>query len=120
MEPHDHPAYEDTFQRIATILDVVAEEQNELQRGQAELQRSQASAFTAIERMSVLLEQHIDSSRERDTRFWNGLNAVVERLDTVSERLNTLAEKDGETTDRLNALIDLMDGHFKEHDKDGH
>jgi DNA-binding ferritin-like protein len=66
MEPHNHPEYERTFDRIATILDNVAE---------------------TIERLSAKLEEHIAHARERDD----------------------------ETTDKLDALIKLMDRHIQEH-----
>ena len=107
MESHNHPAYEETFQRIATILDVMAEEQNDLQRGQAELQRghaemqrAQTSAFAAIERLSIKFEQQIEEARARDAEF--------------TKRINALAERDAETTDKINALIDLVDRRINE------
>ncbi len=63
--PHHHPEYEETFARVATILDVMAQEQLALQRA---------------------LREFIAHTEERDA----------------------------ETTDKLNGLIELMDRHLRE------
>lgn len=68
MEPHNHPDHEQTFSRVATILERLA---------------------TYVEAIDKKLEQHIHEDKERDA----------------------------ETTDKLNALIDLLDRHLREHEK---
>jgi branched-subunit amino acid aminotransferase/4-amino-4-deoxychorismate lyase len=68
---HNHPDYEQTFSKITTILEKLAE--------------------TALQS-----------------------NAHIDRLADAMERL---AIKSAESEDKLNALIDLMDRHLREHGK---
>ena len=84
--PHHHPEYEETFARVATILDVMAQEQLALQQGQAALQRGQAE----------LQRAHAETER------------------TLREFIAHTEERDAETTDKLNGLIELMGRHLRE------
>ena len=85
MEPHSHPGYEQTFARIATILDVLAQEQ-----------LGQERAITAL----------AANAQERDQAHTRLENAMAD-----------LALKSAGTEGKLNALIDLMDRHLREHNK---
>jgi hypothetical protein len=90
MQPHNHPDYEETFRRIATVLDVIAQEQLEHQRAQAlagqRMDRAEALAGQRMDRVEAALAAYIAHSRERDD----------------------------ETTDKLNGLIELMNRHLSE------
>ena len=79
-EEHKHPDYEQTFARVATILDVIAQEQEEQTRRGAETD-------ARIDKFVEALQEYVAHSRERDD----------------------------ETTDKLNGLINLMDRHLREH-----
>ncbi len=91
--PHHHPEYEETFARVATILDVMAQEQLALQQGQAALQQGQA----ALQRGQAELQR---------------AHAETER--TLREFIAHTEERDAETTDKLNGLIELMGRHVRE------
>jgi len=95
--PHTHPDYEATFARIATILDVMAEEQLEQQRLLKETQNT--------------LQQWIAYSKERDAETTDKLK---ETQNTLQQWIAQSKERDAETTDKLNALIDLVDRHIRE------
>jgi ribonuclease HI len=97
MESHNHPAYEDTFQRIATILDVPADDQVKQER--------------ALTRVTEALAQLAERSVE-----WAKRSAESEA--ELNAKFKELAERSAETDDKLNALIDLMDRHQREHDRD--
>lgn len=96
MEPHNHPKYEQTFERVATILDVIATEQAEMQRGQAELQRGQA----AFQRSQAELQRG-------HARLQDGHEKLQAIVAGIGLKLD-------EATDKLNALIDLMNRHIAE------
>ena len=90
MEPtHRHPDYEQTFTRIATILDVIAQEQ----------------------------EDHIRRAAETDARLDKLAQAAQETQRELQEFIAHARERDDETTDKLNGLIQLMDRHVREHDR---
>ena len=79
MEPHNHPEYERTFERVANILEAFAGTLTKLGGDLIELRE-------LTQRTSESLDRYIAEARERDA----------------------------ETTDKLNALIDLMDRHIHE------
>jgi hypothetical protein len=95
---HTHPDYEQTFSRVATILDVPAQDQ------------------LATERT---LREFIAHANERDAETTDKLNVVIEITKQTADKLNTwievVKERDADTTDKLNALIDLMGRHLREH-----
>lgn len=99
---HTHPLYEDTFKRIATILDVIAEEQQEQARQIAEQARWAA-----------------EQAREAAARG----AAIDARIEALAAALADYIEhgriRDAETTDKLNGLIDLMDRRMREHRERG-
>jgi hypothetical protein len=86
MDSHHHPDYEETFSRIATILDVIAQEQLAQQRAHAETDRT--------------LREFIAHAKETDR--------------TLREFIAHTKERDAETTDKLDGLIQLMDRHLRE------
>jgi hypothetical protein len=120
---HNHPSYEDTFKRIATILDVIAQEQQE----EAQEQALRGAAFDA--RMRELAE----SQKATDARIRQLAEGTDARMGELGARLRELADehklteralreyveegriRDAETTDKLNGLIELMDRHLREH-----
>ena len=87
--PNNHPDYERTFQRIATILDVIVETQNRQAAAQERLDTTVGRIADAHERM----------------------DATVGRIADAIERLTL---KSIETEDKLNGLIDLMNRHVAE------
>lgn len=101
---HTHPEYEKTFARVATILDVLAQDQ----------------AITDRTLREFIAEAN---KRDADTRatlklLAEGLNALIARDTDTSDEINDLRkvfkERDAETTEKLNALIVLMDQHLRE------
>jgi hypothetical protein len=108
MEPHSHPSYDQTFERIATILDVIAQEQLEQQHAhaQAQLEQRQAHAQAQLEQRHAQLEQR------------QAAQAASARMDRIEAALQAniahARERDEETTDKLNALIELMNRHHTE------
>ena len=87
--PNNHPDYERTFQRIATILDVIVETQNR-----------QAAA-----------QERLDTTVGRIADAHERLDTTVGRIADAIERLTL---KSIETEDKLNGLIDLMNRHVAE------
>ena len=87
--PNNHPDYERTFQRIATILDVIVETQNRQAAAQERLDTTVGRIADAHERM----------------------DATVGRIADAIERLTL---KSIETGDKLNGLIGLMNRHVAE------
>jgi hypothetical protein len=108
MEPHTHPSYEQTLERIATILDVIAESQADLVKTQREQAEANAGIFKAHTRLA---EAHTDLAKAQAH--------LTKTVDRVVERFEMLEIKHSETTDKLNALIDLMDRHQREHRERG-
>ena len=51
--PHNHPDYEQTFQRIATILDVIVETQNRQAAAQERLDTTVGRIADAHERLTL-------------------------------------------------------------------
>jgi 23S rRNA A2030 N6-methylase RlmJ len=89
MEPtHRHPAYEETLTRVATILDVIAQQ-----------------------------EDHTRRAAETDARIDKLAQAAQETQRELQEFIAHARERDDETTDKLNGLIGLMDRHVREHDR---
>ena len=78
MEPHNHPDYERTFERIATLLET-----------------------------TVTTMQKIVATTEK----------IVATTEKVVATMDRLAIKSAETEDKLNALIELMDRHLREHNE---
>src|SRR5258708_1505942 len=97
MEPsHSHPAYEETLPRVATILDVIAQEDREDQRALAERGRALAG-------------QEAGTTEQRQ---------AMTRIElAISEYMEDAKIRDAEPTDKLNGLIELMDRHVREHDR---
>lgn len=62
MEPHTHPEYEQTFARIATILDVIAQEQLTQERAITSLAESQGEI---IERQARIIENQVKLSENQ-------------------------------------------------------
>lgn len=101
MEPHNHPPYEETFNRIATILDVIAGSQAEHADDMAEIRKIETQQEKTLSRHAEAMEQ----MRVRH-------DADYERLVQAMEKLTV---KGIETEDKLNALIALMDHHLDDH-----
>jgi hypothetical protein len=64
--PHHHPEYEETFARVATILDVMAQEQLALQR--------------AHDRTERALAEYIEHAKLRDAETTDKLNGLIELM----------------------------------------
>ena len=114
VEPHNHPLYEETFKRIATILDVFAEDHEKLQRSQEELQRSQAEfqrSQAEFQRSQAELQRSQVELHRSQVELQHLVDSIGKKLDKHIEKA---AERDAETTDKLNALIDLMARHIGE------
>jgi ABC-type transporter Mla subunit MlaD len=101
--PNNHPDYERTFQRIATILDVIVETQNRQAAAQERLDTTVGRIADAHERLDTTVGRIADA-HER-------LDATVGRIADAIERLTL---KSIETEDKLNGLIDLMNRHVAE------
>lgn len=87
MEPHNHAEYEQTFSRVATILERVVE--------------SIAGLAETLERANRVTEEQGRRGLETQRQ--------------LEQLMAHAAERDAETTDKLNGLIDLMDRHLREH-----
>ena len=92
MEPHNHPEYERTFERVANILEAFAGRLDQQSRNLdtltdivTDLARSSKEVRGGLEELRDIMRQHITEARERDA----------------------------ETTDKLDALNDLMDRHVR-------
>ena len=94
MESHSHSDYEETFRRIATVLDVVAEAQAEQAKAQAEQGRRLDRLVETVEQLSKKVDQY-----SADTRA----------------ELATLSIRSVEHEAKLNALIDMFQQHMREH-----
>src|SRR5258708_38792040 len=90
--PHHHPEYEETFARVATILDVMAQEQLALQQGQAALQQGQG----ALQQGQSALQQG-QAALQRGQAELQRAHAETER--TLREFIAHTEERDAETTD---------------------
>jgi hypothetical protein len=115
MEPHTHPPYEETFTRIATILDVIAGSQAEHVDAMAELRQIQIRQANALEETRTILTQHargLEETRSQHAKALIDQEAADARLMAAMEKLTL---KSAETKDKLNALIIRMD-----HDLDDH
>lgn len=74
MEPHNQPDYEETFKRVATILDVMAQEQLTTERA---LQAYIAEGRETTDRLNGLIELF----KVRDAETTDKLNGVIQLLD---------------------------------------
>jgi hypothetical protein len=70
-QPHTHPDYEQTFARIATILDVIAQEQ-------LEYQRSLVRTATEWDRR---LAEHIEHAKIRGAETTDKLDGLIQLMD---------------------------------------
>jgi len=112
QQPHTHSDYEETFRRVATILDVIAQEQQEqAQRGAetdariAQLAESQKATDARLAKLGA----------ETDARIKELTEAQKETDRALREYVEQGRIQNAETTDKLNGLIDLMDRHIREH-----
>jgi hypothetical protein len=103
MEAHRHILYEETFKRIATVLDVIAESQGKHE------ERMQLHD----ERMDLHGEQMAQHEKET-AEIRSILKQTAVHMDALAVRLEVLAVKSAESEDKLNALITLMDEHMHE------
>ncbi len=85
MEPHNHPDYERTFERIATLLE---------------------TTVTTMQKIVATTEKIVATTEK-----------VVATTEKVVATMDRLAIKSAETEDKLNALIELMDRHLREHNE---
>ena len=108
MEPHTHPEYEETFQRIMNTLDVIVSTQLKQSTLQGRILETQA------DQARVQAEQ-----ARAQAELTRSLDRLTERVDHLTAAVDKLDIKQAETTDKLNALIDLMDRHQKEHRERG-
>jgi septal ring factor EnvC (AmiA/AmiB activator) len=95
---HGHPA---TFNRIATILDVIAGSQAEHADEMAEIRKLQAQQERTLAKHAAAMEE----MRVRHDAAW-------ERIDRAMEKLTL---KSAETEEKLNALISMFDQHLNDH-----
>src|ERR1700730_2339771 len=106
---HHHPDYEQTFTRIATILDVFAQGQLATDRT---LREFIAHANERDAGNTDKLNGLIEFTRERDAETTAKMGLLIERQVETTDKLNRwielTKERDAETTDKLNALMDLM------------
>lgn len=77
MEPHTRPLYEETFNRIATVLDVIPESQAEHVREMAEIRKAQAAQAEAVTRLTVSMDTLTLKSAETEDK----LNALITLMD---------------------------------------
>jgi chromosome segregation ATPase len=108
MESHRHPEYEQTFNRIATVLDVIVESQSKHVQEMAEIREAQSKH-----------EQEMAEIREVHARLEQTVEKLGQTVDRASILIERLAIKSAENEDKLNALINLMDQHINEHRRDG-
>jgi uncharacterized protein YutE (UPF0331/DUF86 family) len=101
MEPHKHADYEATFQRIATVLDVIVESQSKHAEQMAEIREAHVHLEQTVDRLS----QTVDKLSQTVGRNSDKVDAILEKH----------AVRSAENEDKLNALIDLMDRHVREH-----
>jgi chromosome segregation ATPase len=112
---HGHPAYEETFNRIATILDVIAGSQAEHADEMAEIRKLQAQQERTLARHAEALARHeaaMEEMRVRHDASWERFNQGMDRLDRALEKLTL---KSAETEEKLNALISMFDQHLNDH-----
>ena len=74
MEAHTHPEYEKTFQRIATVLDVLAEAQVDQARAYNRLVESQNKMTESIRALTESVGRMSVKSAEHEAK----LNALIE------------------------------------------
>jgi septal ring factor EnvC (AmiA/AmiB activator) len=97
MESHTHPPYEETFNRIATILDVIAGSQAEHADEMAEIRDVQLNQSKILEQTQKILADQVGASHR------------------LTQAMEKLMLKSAETEEKLNALITLMDQHLSDH-----
>ena len=102
MEAHNHILYEETFKRIATVLDVIAESQGKHEERMAEHEQEVAQIRGILKQTAVNLDQTVVN-----------LDALTVRMDSLAGKMDILAVKSAESEDRLNALITLVDQHIQ-------
>jgi len=71
---HHHPEYEETFARVATILDLIAQEQLASQRAHDALQR-------AHDRTERALAEYIEQAKLRDAETTDKMNGLIGLMD---------------------------------------
>lgn len=113
---HNHPDYEQTFSRIATVLDVLAQEQLASERTLHEfIAHANERDAETTDKLNIVIE----ISRQTADKLNAWIEIVKKRDAETTDKLNAwielVKERDAETTDKLNALIDLMDRHLREH-----
>jgi hypothetical protein len=104
-EEHKHPDYEQTFARVATILDVIAQEQEEQARRGVETDA----------RIDKLARDTDARARSADARIDKLAELTQRTQQSLQEFIEEAKIRDAETTDKLNGLIELMDRHLREH-----
>jgi len=124
--------YEETFNRIATILDVIAESQSKHEDAMAEIRNIQlehARAMTELRREHELFRREHEKSRREHEKFRREYEearardmAEIRRIHIAQgEAMERLTLKSAENEEKLNALITLMDQHIEEHRRrEGH
>jgi len=112
-----HANYEQKFTRIATVLDMIAEEHLTQARSMTGLTELVGRAADGQGRLTSILER-LAGRQDK-------LDQVIERLaikrpeteDKLSVAMERLDIKGAETRAKLNRLIELMDRHLREGDK---
>jgi GTPase Era involved in 16S rRNA processing len=131
VQPHNHADYEQTFTRIGTILDVIAQEQLTHARSMTGLTELVARVMDGQSKLTAIVER----IAEREEKLIVIIEGIAEGQDKLDEAMGSLAikgaasednfnaamerlaMKSAESEDNLNALIELMDRHLREGDK---
>jgi ABC-type transporter Mla subunit MlaD len=95
----NHADYEQTLTRIATVLDVIAEEQ-----------LAQARSMTGLTEL-------VGRAADGQGKLTSIVERLAERQDKLDQAMERLDIKGAVTLANLNALIELMDRHLREGDK---
>jgi hypothetical protein len=77
MESHKHPEYEQTFNRIATVLDVIVESQSKHVQEMADIREAHARLERTVDRAGALIERLAIKSAENEDK----LNALINLMD---------------------------------------
>jgi len=117
VQPHDHADYEQRFTRIATILDVIAEEQLTQARSMTSLTELVGRVMDGQGKLTEIVQRLAERQDQLDEAMESLAIKGAASEDKFNAAMERLTIKSAESGDNLNALIELMDRHLREGDK---
>lgn len=115
---HSHSSYDDTFRRIATILDVIAQERREEALRGAAFDARMRELAESQQATDARIRQLAEGTDARMGDFGASMRELADEHKLTERALREYVEegkiRDAETTDKLNGLIELMDRHLRE------